>query len=456
MRELMHKNTGMIRRLVTAGLVAVLSSGPLAAAGRAESAATARPAPAESPVGNPPGGRIVFAGLDGNVYTVDPASGETVAVTTDAEAGRKEYLLAAWHPDGKTLAFVELNSLDGATAGSRVIVTPATPRPGASRTVHEAAGTAPTYLSWSPDGGRLGYLESPRGDTSSLELYTVLAVKGVSERVSAGRPLYWDWSADGMRIVAHAGAVADKTGTTSLTTHEWSGLTESGASIGTPTSRFQSPDVAASGRAFVMAGYPNAEALEQRDAHILLVSTTGEVVRELVGVGGAAAFQLSPAEDRLAFIDGNAAASGGIVGSLGIMVLDDPSEGEPRLVALTEADDVVAFFWSPDGSSLVYFRPQMSGGGRGRFLTLEASLMDARTGASRSVAVFQPTPLLMSRLVPFFDQYQRSATIWAPDGSAFTVNAMVSGRPAVIVVSTAEGAKPSVVGYGNLPFWSPR
>jgi hypothetical protein len=186
------------------------------------------------------------------------------------------------------------------------------------------------------------------------------------------------------------------------------------------------------------------------------VSTTGEVVRDLVGVGGAAAFQLSPAEDRLAFIDGTAAASGGIVGSLGLMVLDGPADGEPRLLALSEADDVVAFFWSPDGSTLVYFRPQMSGGGRGRFLTLEASLMDARTGQTRSLAVFQPAPLFMSQLIPFFDQYQRSATIWAPDGSAFVVNAVVSGRPAVAVVSTAEGSKPAVVGYGSLPFWSPR
>jgi hypothetical protein len=72
------------------------------------------------------------------------------------------------------------------------------------------------------------------------------------------------------------------------------------------------------------------------------------------------------------------------------------------------------------------------------------------------VAVFEPSPLFMSQLVPNFDQYQRSATIWAPDGSAFVVNVMVSGRPAVAVVPVAADGKPSVVAYGNMPFWSPR
>ena len=52
---------------------------------------------------------IVYIGLDGNVYTVDPSGESTVPVTQEApdtDALTPNFSLATWAPDGRKIAFM--------------------------------------------------------------------------------------------------------------------------------------------------------------------------------------------------------------------------------------------------------------------------------------------------------------------------------------------------------------
>ena len=62
---------------------------------------------------------------------------------------------------------------------------------------------------------------------------------------------------------------------------------------------------------------------------------------------------------------------------------------------------------------------------------------------------------ILGRVVPVFDQYQRSHTIWSPDSTHIVVNGVTAdNRPGIFVVSADGETPPRLVALGTLPFWS--
>ena len=60
-------------------------------------------------------------------------------------------------------------------------------------------------------------------------------------------------------------------------------------------------------------------------------------------------------------------------------------------------------------------------------------------------------------VLPFFDQYQRSGTMWSPNSRYLTFSATTSrGFPGVFVAAASGRFRPEFVGPGDLPFWSRR
>lgn len=57
-------------------------------------------------------GRIVYAGLDGNIYTMNQTGEDVRALTTDA-GDSAAYYYPAWSPDAKRVAFVGYSKTDG-------------------------------------------------------------------------------------------------------------------------------------------------------------------------------------------------------------------------------------------------------------------------------------------------------------------------------------------------------
>jgi hypothetical protein len=70
------------------------------------------------------------------------------------------------------------------------------------------------------------------------------------------------------------------------------------------------------------------------------------------------------------------------------------------------------------------------------------------------VAEFQPNQQLLT-ILPTFDQYHRSATIWSPDSAYLVLSAMTQeGAPGIWVVPASGQLPPRFITPGILAFWS--
>ena len=89
----------------------------------------------------------------------------------------------------------------------------------------------------------------------------------------------------------------------------------------------------------------------------------------------------------------------------GLRILDGTSFEETVRVD----QNVLAFFWSPDGSRIAFVA--LRGPGRG----LGWTILDVETGAIEEMVDFIPSPDQMT-MFQFFDQYAYSHKLWSPDG----------------------------------------
>ena len=58
-------------------------------------------------------------------------------------------------------------------------------------------------------------------------------------------------------------------------------------------------------------------------------------------------------------------------------------------------------------------------------------------------------------MLPYFDQYHQSATIWSPDNNNLVLSFMgQSGAPGIAVVAASGKLEPRMLAQGYLAFWS--
>ena len=128
-----------------------------------------------------------------------------------------------------------------------------------------------------------------------------------------------------------------------------------------------------------------------------------------------------------------------------------------------EQDLVIAFFWSPDSRKIAYFVPEISipSGQREVSLqvqeaqfTLELHVLDVQTGDSQRLIEFTPTEDFV-RIMQFFDQYQRSATVWSPDSNNLVISAIEQdGEHVIYALEISENSEARRLASGRLAFWS--
>ena len=88
-----------------------------------------------------------------------------------------------------------------------------------------------------------------------------------------------------------------------------------------------------------------------------------------------------------------------------------------------------------------------------RFL-LELHIAEPKSGTTERIAAFQPTESFLN-IFPFFDQYQRSVTIWSPDSRNLVVSAMANESTQGLFIVPASGeVEPRFLVEGRLGFWS--
>jgi hypothetical protein len=163
--------------------------------------------------------------------------------------------------------------------------------------------------------------------------------------------------------------------------------------------------------------------------------------RELLRFDGTVVFVVSPDGRHIAYQVGHA-----------------PGDVEPLSVIdretgrITEVADEItpSFFWSPDGSRLLYLYPALVDGR----IWFRWGVWDGES--TFSTALFAPSDVFAREYLSFFEQHAQSMSLWAPDGSAFVyAGSSESGESGVWIQPAVGGAEPVRVSDGVFATWSP-
>jgi Tol biopolymer transport system component len=398
-------------------------------------------------------GLIAYVGPDGNVYTIDQAGGKMNMVTEDAHGAaggvRRFYDFPAWSVEDNKLAFVGVDVQENGSAVASIFATDK--KAEGAREIYTSDSHVPFFLYWSPDGEWVSFLSSTQG-TTSMAMQIAPAEGGESSVVDTGRPYYWAWSPRGTEVMAHAGgSVAVNPSGARLSLVEMQPvIRETG--LGIQPTNFQAPAYSPDGEYALLAGSTGGQ------QQLILTDASGRLQRVLADYEGNIAFDWAPKGDFAVYLTADP-TSQALVGDLTFLDLRKPNEPE---IITTEANDVMGFFWAPDGKKLAFFVPVVvSEAAEGeaqtdentRFL-LELHVAEPKSGNFERIAAFQPT-LNFLNIFPFFDQYQRSVTIWSPNSRYIVVSAVAAQDVEGLFVVPASGDfEPRFLTEGRLGFWS--
>ena len=407
----------------------------------------ANPEPCSIPLG-----LIAYQGADGNIYTIDPTGKQKTAITTDAQLnpGSGEvgqlYQYPTWAPNGQTLAF--LGFTQDAVKGSQAGIFTATADGKKRVEAFSSKEAFPFYLFWSPNSEAITFLSNAAGG-SDLALYLTPAAGGEAKILGTGQPYYWDWSPDNRSLITHSGGAASSNSSARIALLEVNSSAHD-TELNLKPGMFQAPDWSPAGDDFVLLT-ENSSGGEE----LILAGKEGTVKTVLAQVSGQVSFAWSPKGDSLAYLSGLEGDSTGLQKRL---VLIDPASPEGKKDVVQGI--IVAFFWSPDGRKIAYFLidPNNQGGVQNIVQTqskivVQIQVYDLDSGTSRQAAAFTPTNAFI-QVFSFFDQYQRSGTIWSPDSQNIVYAGVdASGGPGIFVAGAEAGAAKKIAA-GDAAFWS--
>jgi Tol biopolymer transport system component len=398
-------------------------------------------------------GLIAYLGADGNMYVSDQAGGDLVQLTDDAVIPENQgdpllyYQYPTWSRDGSQLAFIGL-SADGAQTKSKMMV--ANLDNDSVNEVYTTESEHPIYLNWSPDNANVSFI-STNVSGQNIILQSVPAEGGDRTILDTGSPYYWSWAPDGRVMVVHAGGTSTSAPERlAFLNVDNSRVTEQSLEA-TPGS-FQAPAWSPDGSRIAFARTSDNE------NEIVVTDSAGENLKTVGTFTNKTAFAWSSDGTRLAYIDGIQALDAGTIGSLHVVDMETSEE-------IVEDGDIISFFWSPSGEEIAYFillQTQPEGGsseGSGSTQTspqyvLQLHVLNVTDGESRELFTYRPTQQFLS-VLPYFDQYHQSVTIWSPDNNNLVLSFInSSGAPGIAVVAASGNLEPRILAEGYLAFWS--
>jgi Tol biopolymer transport system component len=398
-------------------------------------------------------GLIAYLGADGNMYVSDQAGGNLVQLTDDAVIPENQgepilyYQHPTWSRDGSQLAFIGL-SADGQQTKSKMMV--ANLDNDSVNEVYTTESEYPVYLNWSPDNANVSFI-STNVSGQNLILQSVPAEGGDRTILDTGSPYYWSWAPDGHVMIVHAGGTSTSAPERiAFLNVDDSTVTEQGLEM-TPGS-FQAPAWSPDGSHIAFARTSDSE------NEIVVTDSAGANLKKVGTFTNKAAFAWSSDGTRLAYIDGVQALDAGTIGPLHIVDM-------ATLEEIVEDENIISFFWSPNGEEIAYFvllQTQAEGsasGGSGATQTtpqyvLGLHVLNVTNGESRELFTYRPTQQFLS-ILPYFDQYHQSVTIWSPDNNNLVLSFVnSSGAPGIAVVAASGQLEPRILAEGYLAFWS--
>jgi hypothetical protein len=87
-------------------------------------------------------------------------------------------------------------------------------------------------------------------------------------------------------------------------------------------------------------------------------------------------------------------------------------------------------------------------------LVFQLNILDIASGESKSLFTFPPSQLFVS-IIPYFDQYHQSTTIWSPDSKNLVLSFIgPDGNPGIAVVAASGTLEPRLLTSGLFAVWS--
>jgi TolB protein len=386
--------------------------------------------------------RIAYITPTGQLATMSPDGSDVRLLSDQATV----FEFPAWAPDGEQLAVIGgdkllLLDVNGDTRGDDATV------------LYDGTEEAPFYLYWSPDSRHVGFLTS-HADGIAFRLAESRTSEQESNLIAVGQPFYWDWTPAADQLFIHSGGSGPNA---KLEMVDLQGVATSDE-FGT-AGIFQAPGISSSGRFKAFA------ALDAAGQSRLMIQSSINEGQQLEAHFGQLALTWSPVAETLAYkiprIDGRLNG--------GPLRLIDATTND---VVLLSDDNVLAFFWSPDGQKIAYFSlPKGDNGSvrvsaptddrtlRSRLVRqqgdvgMELWVINVESGRQRRLLQFVPSPVFLRQFLPFFDQYALSHRIWSPDSDAIVIPVIEEGKSQIAVVPTDRGSA-RLVADGISAFWS--
>lgn len=391
-------------------------------------------------------GLIAYIGVDGNMYISDQGGRKLNQVTDDASISQEQaapfryYQFPAWSKDGSRVAFVGLG-IEGETTETDMFVYDLDEE--TITNVYASQSEFPFYLNWSPDNASVGFI-STTARRDGIILKSAPAAGGEARILDTGSPYYWSWSPDGSVLIAHAGG-GDSSSPAHLSfLRVDSGITEYALDF-SPAS-FQAPAWSPDGNFIALTRAANGR------NEIVVTDRTGANPKTIGTFTAKTAFAWSFDSAKLAYLNADQTLSDGTVGDLHIHDLATSEE-------FVLNDNVIAFFWSPDGKEIAYFilipiAPEEGSEDTTQQYAVKFNILDVVKKESRELLTYRPTEQFLG-ILPYFDQYHQSVTIWSPDSNNLVISFLNSdGTPSIAIVPASGTLEPRLLTQGYIAFWS--
>jgi len=394
-------------------------------------------------------GLIAYIGTDGNMFYSDQAGNSLTQLTSDAQVSNKAgdpfryYQFPAWAKDGSQLAFVGLDIKDGITTAHMSVhdIDQET-----TTEVYSSQAEIPFYLSWSPDNSNISFITTT-SQQNNIILQSVPSSGGEKTIIDTGSPYYWSWAPDGKTMIVHTGSDQTSSPEHFSFLRIESQVTEYGLDL-QPAS-FQAPAWSPDGSMIALAR------VAENENQVIVTDSAGLNPKTIGVFTGKTAFAWSFDSTRLAYLDAAQQSSDGAVGSMHIYDFLTESQTTPA-----EDENIVAFFWSPDGKKIAFFDliPIPTEGTNPQDTTQKYAVLlktlNVETEESKTLITFRPTEQFLN-ILPYFDQYHQSATIWSPDSNNLVLSFLnENNNPGIAVIAASGQLEPRFLTSGYIAFWS--